>query len=205
MTSKRKTAANRRNARKSTGPKTPEGKAKASMNALRHGLRARTIVLPDESQEEYDQLHAGFQEKYRPQDPVEQYLVDLAAIAKWKLARADDFEVQCDANAKTPEARAANLGRMSQIHCRLQRAFFKAHKELEHIKAAREKQAEQSKPEQSKTADQAKPPAQPPSKVNLVWVDRVTGKRDLLCKLENGKAVDHFSHESPTPDPKDLP
>jgi hypothetical protein len=44
MTTKKKIAASRRNARKSTGPKTPAGKAASSMNALRHGLRARTIV-----------------------------------------------------------------------------------------------------------------------------------------------------------------
>jgi hypothetical protein len=202
MATKKQIAANRRNAKKCTGPKTPEGKAASSMNALRHGLRARTVVLPDESQEDYDQLHAGFQEKYRPQDPVEQHLVDLAAIAQWKLARADALDAQCDAKAKTPEARAANLGRMSQIDCRLQRAYFKAYKELERIKTAREKQAEQSKqPGQSKQPDQPKAPDQPPSKVNLVWLDRVTGKRDLLCKLENGKAVEHFSHESPTPTP----
>ena len=69
---------------------------------------------------------------------------------------------------------------------------------MERIKAARGKPAEQAKqPEQSP------PPDQPPSKVNLVWVDRATGRRDLLCELENGKAVKHFSHESPGPE--DLP
>jgi hypothetical protein len=204
MATKKQTAANRRNARKSTGPKTPEGRATSSMNALRHGLRARKVVLRDENQDDYEHLHAGFQDLYRPQNVAEQHLVDLAAIAQWKLARADAFEKGCDAKADTPEARAAILGRMSQIHCRLQRAYFKAYTELERIKAARLKQAEQSKqPDQSKPPDQAKEPDQPPSKVKLVWLDRVTGKRDLLCKLENGKAVEHFSHESPGPE--DLP
>jgi hypothetical protein len=48
--------ANRRNAQKSTGPNTPEGKAAVSMNTLRHGLRARTVVLPGENREEFDHL-----------------------------------------------------------------------------------------------------------------------------------------------------
>jgi hypothetical protein len=179
------------------------------MNALRHGLRARTIVLRDENQDDYDRLHADLQNLYQPRNAAEQHLVDQAVVAQWKLARAEAFETACDAQSKTPAARAANLGRMSQIECRWDRAYVKAYKELERIKAAREKQpADQPKqPDQSPQPDQSKPskePDQPPSKVNLVWVDRVTGRRDLLCKLENGKAVKHFSHEVP-PDSKDLP
>ena len=45
--SKASLAANRRNARKSTGPKTPEGKARARQNALKHGLLAREVVVSD--------------------------------------------------------------------------------------------------------------------------------------------------------------
>src|SRR5205807_417954 len=41
--------ANRRNALKSTGPKTPGGKAAVRLNALRHGLRAHAVVLPGEN------------------------------------------------------------------------------------------------------------------------------------------------------------
>jgi hypothetical protein len=81
MATKKQIAANRRNARKSTGPKTPEGKAASFMNALRHGLRARKVVLRDENQNDYDRLHAGFQDLYRPQNAAEQHLVDLAASA----------------------------------------------------------------------------------------------------------------------------
>jgi len=72
MATKRQIAANRRNARHSTGPKTLQGKA-ASMNALRHGLRARTMVVPGEHQEDFDQIHAGLQGLYQPENPAEQY------------------------------------------------------------------------------------------------------------------------------------
>ena len=71
-------------------------------NALRHGLRARTVVLPDEDPEEFDQIHAGLQNQYRPQTPAEQYLVDQAAIAQWKLVRAEILEAECFAEGRPP-------------------------------------------------------------------------------------------------------
>jgi hypothetical protein len=51
MTSEKKAEANRRNALKSTGPKTPEGKAAVSLNALKHGLLSQEILLPREDEE----------------------------------------------------------------------------------------------------------------------------------------------------------
>ena len=50
MTSARKAEANRRNALKSTGPNTPEGKAAVRLNALRHGLLTQQILLPGEDE-----------------------------------------------------------------------------------------------------------------------------------------------------------
>jgi hypothetical protein len=164
------------------------------MNALRHGLRARRVVLPNEDQEEFDQIHAGLQDQYQPQNAAEQYLVYQAAIAQWKLVRAEVFEADCYAETPSPNARAAIFGRMSQVQCRLERAFFKAYKELERIKTAREK-----RPEQSKESDK------PPAKVNLRWVNGANGKSEILCKLENGKAVKNFRDASPSSSPQDPP
>jgi len=63
MATKKQIAANRRNAKKCTGPKSPQGKATSSMNNLRHGLRARTIILRGEKQEDFDEIHAGLQDQ----------------------------------------------------------------------------------------------------------------------------------------------
>ena len=64
--------ANRRNALLSTGPKTLEGKAAVRLNALRHGLRAHTVVLPGENPEQFHQLCEDLEAEWQPQSRTEQ-------------------------------------------------------------------------------------------------------------------------------------
>src|SRR6202051_5297830 len=85
--------ANRRNAQKSTGPKTPEGKAAVSMNALRHGLRARSVVLPGEDREEFNELCDDLEVEWHPQSRTEQFYVEQMAVSQWKLIRMEVGEV----------------------------------------------------------------------------------------------------------------
>ncbi|MGA3041529.1 MAG: hypothetical protein ABSF54_12155 [Bryobacteraceae bacterium] len=180
------------------------------MNALRHGLRSRKVVLPDENPEEFDEILAGLQALYQPQNPSEDYLVDQAAIAQWKLVRAEVFEANW--YTKAPDAvahaeiRAAILGRMTQIQCRLERTFFKAYKRLEDIKAAREKQAAQAQEPQHPAADSGqtgritgKDTYVHPPKLEVRWLDPDTGEIDVFYRSENGKAVEEFSDDSPAP------
>ena len=185
MATKKQTAANRRNAQKCTGPKSPEGKATASMNNLRHGLRARTIILPGEKQEDFDEIHAGIQDQYQPQNPAEQYLVDQAAIAQWKLARAEAYEARSFAKDSSIEACDATFSHMTLVTGRLERAFFKAYKELERIKAARE-----SQPEQPETSEESQK-SDPHPAINFYWINPETGEKTLAAQtpqaIENAK------------------
>jgi len=84
--------ANRRNARLSTGPKTPEGKAASSRNALKHGLLARDAVLLEEDTPAFLQLLATFQAEHQPVGPLEEFLVCQMAAAEWRLARVTRIE-----------------------------------------------------------------------------------------------------------------
>ena len=59
MTSKKQIEANRRNAKKSTGPKTEEGKAKSSMNALKHGLTSQRVWLNEEEKKDFHGFRLG--------------------------------------------------------------------------------------------------------------------------------------------------
>jgi hypothetical protein len=87
MISTKQLEANRRNAALSTGPRTAAGKAAVRFNVLRHGLRARAILLPGEQEEDLRQLCADLQSDWNPQNRTEQLLVEQMAVAPWKLAR----------------------------------------------------------------------------------------------------------------------
>jgi len=84
---------NRRNARKSTGPKTPEGKARSRFNAVKHGMTAKTPVLPGEDAEALQARLDAWTADLAPGNEVEQYLVGRAVRASWQLDRADRVDV----------------------------------------------------------------------------------------------------------------
>ena len=79
--------ANRANAQKSTGPKTAEGKAKSSLNAVKHGLAAQHALLPNEDAEAYKAVVQGWIDDLQPADTLEMALVERAAMADWRLKR----------------------------------------------------------------------------------------------------------------------
>jgi hypothetical protein len=63
--------ANRRNAKRSTGPRSPEGKARSRLNSLKHGLTAKTLVIVGERVHEFDELRAKLIDQYDPQSALE--------------------------------------------------------------------------------------------------------------------------------------
>jgi hypothetical protein len=90
--SEKQLAANRQNALKSTGPKTPEGKAASRLNALKHGLLAReTVINRDDHHEdaaEFESLSDQLREDLAPVGYLEELLVEQITIAYWRLRRA---------------------------------------------------------------------------------------------------------------------
>ena len=92
MATARQRRANRRNAQRSTGPKSAQGKARAGMNALRHGLRAEIPVLPGEDAGELERLRLETLEKLDPDGALETALAERAAMLTWRLARTRRLE-----------------------------------------------------------------------------------------------------------------
>ncbi|MCU0914901.1 MAG: hypothetical protein MUC88_10095 [Planctomycetes bacterium] len=88
MTSAAQSAANRANAQRSTGPRTPEGKTKVSWNALKHGLLAREGVIRGEDAEEYLNHEGRLLQQLLPDSPLEEILADRIVGLSWQLKRA---------------------------------------------------------------------------------------------------------------------
>ncbi len=88
MSSDRKIETARVNGAKSRGPATPEGRAKSSRNSLRHGLSAKTVLLPAESHEQFQLLLDAHIQQFQPASPVEMDLVEAMAVARWRLRLA---------------------------------------------------------------------------------------------------------------------
>jgi hypothetical protein len=164
MATQKQITANRRNAQKSTGPTTPEGKAIVSQNAVTHGLTASTpMVLPGE-EDAYRQIHNSLFEEWCPQEVRERLQVEriaLCAVRLQRVARIEtsvlismchkvsnpDPDMKSDASEATmpPEARlghaytagSASLARLSRHERQLERSLNEGLNELELLQYAR--------------------------------------------------------------------
>jgi hypothetical protein len=91
MTSEKQIESNRRNAQKSTGPKTAEGKSRSRLNAFKHGMSATGFVIPagqaKENLDEFQGLLAALRRDLRPQGTLQELLVESIAIQQWRLRR----------------------------------------------------------------------------------------------------------------------
>jgi hypothetical protein len=94
MATEKQIEANRRNAQKSTGPTTAEGKSKAKFNALKHGMTADAAVLPHEDRQSYEQIREAMIEDHQPVGAMEQMLVELVVVNYWRLLRARRLETE---------------------------------------------------------------------------------------------------------------
>jgi hypothetical protein len=92
MITDRQLDANRRNSRKSTGPRTAAGKSRASANSRDHGLRGLDVVLPSERTADYDHFRAGLLESLDPHGGLEESLADQVITASWRIRRIPILE-----------------------------------------------------------------------------------------------------------------
>jgi hypothetical protein len=145
--------ANRLNAQKSTGPKTPEGRAAVRLNGVTHGLTAETIVLKGESAADFTNLLGSLEAEHAPASPTEEALVVQLAMATWRLRRLYHQEAgfyTCQLQSLVGMQKDLNLddaGRMGHAaawsestlnmfnrqEARLERSFYRALHELQRL------------------------------------------------------------------------
>jgi hypothetical protein len=158
---------NRQNASRSTGPVTAEGKRRASLNALRHGLTGQTVVLPEDDLAAYQKHCVEFHAELKPHGLLESKAVQTVADTYWRLDRiramennlfalavqespltlASDPVIDCAlSQAKSLEASGDLLAKLTLYEQRLNRTLEKAKAELKQLQqeraAAREKALE---------------------------------------------------------------
>lgn len=142
--------------RKATGPRTPEGKAASSKNAITHGLFASRSLLPEESAAELDTFAAGLRSRLAPIGELEELLADRVVSCAWRLSRATRIEGQTFAaeqerswaGSEEPELnlgkafiRDANnsgaIEKLARYEAALERSLYRALHELERLRAMR--------------------------------------------------------------------
>ena len=160
-TSVARVQANRANSQLSTGPRTPEGKLRASTNALRHGLTSKMILLPGDDLEAYNAFKLRFFEELKPATELEQQLAFTLVNTQWRLNRCRSFEESIlaaqspapagpAAHSRLIETQVESLARLSLYESRLTRIFQTT------LKQFREMQSERREREQRAMAEAAK-------------------------------------------------
>src|SRR5476651_436521 len=174
MATQNQIEANRRNAQHSTGPRTAQGKAASTMNALKSGIDAESSVIPGEDAAALATLTERFYQDCQPQTIIESTLVDNIIRASWRLRRFDRIDAELlihaieDTNYPSPNGPAGKaFDNTSTTQSRLQRRINdtsrlqrEAIKDLQRLQAARpqpQPPAEQPVPQPTET----EPPASP--------------------------------------------
>ncbi len=164
MASIKQIEANRRNASKSTGPRTNKGKLAIRRNALKHGLLSTQTVLPNEDQEAFEQLGSSIRTCLQPAGEVENLLVDRIITSTWRLRRVCRVEVEIfkfEEEDSDPTRSLAVFGgpiegcdlgmafikqgtggdafsKLSRYEAAIERSLYKALHELQRLQAARD-------------------------------------------------------------------
>ena len=113
MPSLKLTLAARANGARSHGPATPEGKRRSSLNAIRHGLLARCIVMENESRAAFDALLGQHLDRLQPADGVEFGFIEEMAAAYWRMRRAWALETRIFENRVAAQQPGDELDRMA--------------------------------------------------------------------------------------------
>ncbi len=176
--------ANRRNALKSTGPKTEAGKLASSRNAIKHGVFSTTNLMPEEDPATYDAFCDRYIDEFQPDGLEEENLVEEMIAAKWRLARLNGVEqgawdkarnylrgtpsrpkpeptlLEIELETGRDSAYMQSLARVLQMQSRLHRDYHRAAKQLRQLQKERQtRQPEAADPDPLPTPQDSSTPS----------------------------------------------
>ena len=206
-------ALNRANAQLSTGPRTPAGKLRSSLNALTHGLTGHTVLLPSEDPAAHQRHTQEFFDEYQPQGPTEKQLVQELIDTSWRLNRVPALEAEVlsrAANPPTPEAAIqfdivdAHLviDRLALYSHRLSRQFHKTLEQLRDIQAERRTKEERDLKRAAALLEMHKVKGIPydPAQDGFVFsTDQVETYSQRLIRLNQSRHIEHIRFYAPPP------
>jgi hypothetical protein len=156
MSTAAQSAANQLNAQHSTGPKTPEGKATAALNHVKHGFAGAFRVLRWETQKEFDMLLDGLRSEHQPSTPTEAALVEHMAQSLWLIGRAARLQHE----TFNDEMAACNDPKQLALYLRYQatheRAFHRSLNQLLKLRAEKRKEEIGFESQERKRNDEAR-------------------------------------------------
>ncbi len=203
----------------STGPRTPEGKQRTRLNALRHGLTGQTVVLPTEDLQAYKTFFDDFVVHYQPVGPVERQLVQTIADTGWRLNRISAMEhssLSIAAAEKVDQANAAGdlraeacaqalaFGEQSEKMVRLSLYEQRLSRQLERsLKLIKETQADRKQQEKQQPAQPAQKPeiAKKAAVGEFVFSTAAGASPDALIAVQKDPQEAFFVEPAPSPRP----
>jgi hypothetical protein len=134
MVSERRIEANRRNAQRSTGPRSIDGRARSSMNALRHGITGQVSIMTVEDRGAHDKFVQELVDRLQPEGAVELQFASVIAEDFWRLQRIRAVENDMLALGNFSDAAAIDVDH-PEIHASLTRAqtFLDQSKDFERL------------------------------------------------------------------------
>jgi hypothetical protein len=181
LISKKQQEANRQNAQHSTGPVTPEGKARVSINAFTYGLRTHQTIVHAlaEDATEYLRLWDDFDIEWKPQGRTELCYLEAMVSAQWLLARAARGEKHVYDTTGFGVQSLAMLTMIYKIREKLERSFRAAVEDMK--KSQKERQSRTQIQSEQAAAKAAAVPATPPATPPAYVMSDATEAHPVSC------------------------
>ena len=203
MSTLRQIEANRRNAQKSTGPTSVTGKAASSMNALKTGIHAKSLVLSTEDPAELDELVEDSYRSFHPTTPEARSLVDEFIYCEWNLRRLRAAETQSWQHQDHTAYSGPSKYPLGYSTTQYANTFSRLQYRMDATRRARERALQSLKQLQAEAA--AAPPPQPVRRPGTISRRRRSHSKPLPPKLASFRQPPCQPHTSPRPRSRTAP